>query len=61
MNIPGKMPDGTIKHMAVKIGSPMHKRYMRGLKRWQKDRRAQNNNFKNMMKVTKKLQRENPQ
>jgi hypothetical protein len=28
MNIPAQQADGTIKHISVKIGSPLHKRYI---------------------------------
>jgi hypothetical protein len=56
--VPAQMPDGSIKHVPAKIGSSLHKRYLKGYKKWKRQQEANNRNFKNMQKLRKKMLRD---
>lgn len=57
--LPARTEAGEVKFVPIKIGSPAHKRYLRGLKKWKRDRLENNRNFKNMLKTTKRMQQDN--
>ena len=60
-SIPMRSEDGTVKHVPVKIGSSIHKRYMKGYNKWKKQKEANNRQYKTMIKMAKKLGTENIQ